>query len=205
MNEENNEWMPKTRTGRLVKSGEITSLDEIFHKNIPILEPEIVDYLVPNLEAVQLAAKRTTRVRDSGRQMSLQILAAVGNKDGYVGIGIGKGQSRNAAFGKAIRQAKLNIKKVARGCGSWECACSEEHSLPIKVSGKSGSVEITIMPGPKGLGIVAGKIAKQIIELAGIKDCWTQTKGNTKNSINFARATITALNNTVRQKSNIEV
>jgi small subunit ribosomal protein S5 len=65
------------------------------------------------------------------------------------------------------------------------------------VTGSCGSVKITLMPGPKGLGIVAGEVAKKVLELAGVRDVWTFTRGQTKTTINFAQATFDALKKTV--------
>jgi len=49
------------------------------------------------------------------------------------------------------------------------------------------------MPAPRGLGIAAGGPAKKVMEMAGIKDVWTRTEGETRSTINFALATYNAL------------
>ena len=97
------------------------------------------------------------------------------------------------AIEKSIKNAKRNIIHIHRGCGSWECACGEEHSLPFKITGKNSSVKIEIYPAPKGTGVVAGGTAKKILELAGIKDAWSKTFGQTTTRVNFALATLDAL------------
>ena len=99
---------------------------------------------------------------------------------------------------KAIRDAKLNIVPVRRGCGSWECRCGEPHSVPFTVVGKSGSVRVIIKPAPKGTGLVAGEVAKVVLRLAGIRDVWMDTFGETRTTVNFAKATVNALRNTYR-------
>ena len=43
-------WIPKTELGRDVVNGKYTNINEILKKGLVILEPEIVDYLVPNLK-----------------------------------------------------------------------------------------------------------------------------------------------------------
>ena len=65
--------------------------------------------------------------------------------------------------------------------------------LKRKGVGKSGSTQITILPAPAGIGIVAGATAKKVLEMAGVIDCWTVTKGRTRNTLNMVRATINAL------------
>ncbi|MGB9831584.1 MAG: 30S ribosomal protein S5, partial [Fervidicoccus fontis] len=97
---------------------------------------------------------------------------------------------------KAITNAKLNIVPIRRGCGSWECMCGSPHSVPFITRGKSGSVEIVLYPAPKGTGLVAGDIAKIVLRLAGIKDVWSKSFGETRSTYNFAKATYNALKNT---------
>ncbi|BAA79301.1 30S ribosomal protein S5P [Aeropyrum pernix K1] len=191
-------WQPRTRVGRLVKEGKIKSIDEIFRRNLPILETEIVDYLLPGLDHEVIDVSIVQKMTDAGRITRFRAVVVVGNKDGYVGLGKGKARQFRFAIEKAIRNAKLNIIPVRRGCGSWECTCGEAHSVPFTVRGKSGSVEVILKPAPKGTGLVAGDVAKVVLRLAGISDVWTFTKGETRTSYNFARATYLALRNTYR-------
>jgi len=194
------DWVPRTRLGRLVADGKIKTLDEALASDLPLKEPEIVDVLLPDLEDDVLEITMVQRMTDSGRRTKFRVTAVVGNRNGYVGIGTGKASQVAPAIQKAINNAKLNIFKVQRGCGSWECGCGGEHSLPFKVTGSAGSVRVTLIPGPKGLGIVAGDVAKRVIEMAGVKDVWSFTKGQTKTTVNFAKATYDALRKTMYVK-----
>ncbi|USS40859.1 30S ribosomal protein S5 [Thermococcus aggregans] len=194
------EWQPKTKLGMLVKEGQITDIHEIFRRGYQIKEPEIVDVLLPevnsreNQEVLDIAL--TVRMTDSGRRVRFRVLAAVGNRDGYVGLGIGHGREVGTAIRKAINYAKMNIIEIKRGCGSWECRCRRPHSIPFAVEGKSGSVKVKLMPGPRGLGLVIGDVGKKILSLAGVKDVWSQTLGETRTTVNFAKAVFGALYNT---------
>lgn len=191
-------WVPRTRIGKLVLEGKITSLREIFENSLPLLEPEIVDYLLPNLKYVRVDAKIVQKVTDAGRRTRFQVVVVVGDENGYVGIGIGKAKQYAEALAKAIRNAKLNIAPVRRGCGSWECRCSLPHSVPYIVKGKSGSVEVALKPAPRGTGLVAGDIAKIVLNLAGLKDVWSESYGETRTTLNFAKAVVNALHNTYK-------
>ncbi|GAB6102736.1 30S ribosomal protein S5 [Thermococcus atlanticus] len=194
------EWEPRTKLGILVKEGQITDIHEIFRKGYQIKEPEIVDVLLPevnmreNQEILDIAL--TVRMTDSGRRIRFRVLAAVGNRDGYVGLGIGHGREVGIAIRKAINYAKMNIIEIKRGCGSWECRCRRPHSIPFAVEGKEGSVKVRLMPGPRGLGLVIGDVGKKILALAGVKDVWSQTLGETRTTVNFAKAVFDALYNT---------
>ena len=185
------EWEPKTKMGQLVKDGTITDIDEIFEKGLPIMELEIVDALVPDLEE---------RMHKSGRKVNFRVIVAVGNKDGYVGLGQGKAKEVGPAIRKAVDNAKYNLIKVRRGCGDWGCVCGREHTVPFKVNGKTSSVNVTLMPAPAGVGLVVGDVGKTILKLAGIKDVWSQTFGQTQTTVNFANAVFEAL----KQLSNVK-
>ncbi len=191
-------WVPRTRVGRLVKEGKVTSLKEIFDRSLPLLEPEIVDYLLPDLVYERIDVNLVQKVTDAGRVSRFRVVVVVGNGDGFVGIGAGKARQYLVALQKAIRNAKLNITPVRRGCGSWECACGEPHSVPFVVSGKAGSVRVILKPAPKGTGLVAGDVAKKVLSMAGIKDVWTRSFGETRTTYNFAMAILNALRNTYK-------
>lgn len=186
-------WEPKTKLGRLVKSGEIRTMGEALRTGLPLREPEIVDILLPNLKDEILDVNMVQRMTDSGRRVKFAITAVVGNEDGYVGLGHAKAKEAGTSIRKAIKDAKLNIIEVKRGCGSWECRCGKPHTLPFAVKGKCGSIEVYLKPAPQGLGLVAGDVAKKILRLAGIKDIWTFATGTTRTTINYAKAVYDAL------------
>ncbi len=193
MNFNMEEWEPRTNLGRLVKEGVITSIDEIFEEGHPIMELEIIDALLPDLEEEVIDVNLVQRMHKSGRKVNFRVIVAVGNKDGYVGLGQGKAREVGPAIRKAVDDAKFNIIKVRRGCGDWGCVCGREHTVPFKVSGKSGSVRVTLIPAPGGVGLAIGDVGKTIMRLAGIDDVWSHTRGQTQTTVNFARATFDAL------------
>jgi len=187
------EWTPVTQLGYLVQRGEIKTIDEALRSKYPLKEYQIVDYLLPDLSEEVLDINLVQRMTDSGRRVKFRVCAIVGNGNGYLGIGIGKDALVRNGIEKAVKDAKLHLTFVRRGCGSWQCNCGEEHSLPYKVVGKSGSVEITLLPAPKGLGLAAGDISKRVLTFAGVKDVWTKKKGQTRTIFNQAFATYNAL------------
>lgn len=196
------EWIPKTELGRLVANNEINSIGEALHTKLPLQEYQIVDYLIPDLQDEVINIERAQRMTDSGRRMNYSITAAVGNGNGYIGIGRGKAKEAAPAIRKAINNAKTNIIEIKRGCGSWECGCGRAHSLPFEVIGKSGSVEVTLKPAPQGVGRAVGDVAKIILRMAGIDDAWGFAKGHTKTTVNYALASFDAMRNTSRMKIN---
>jgi len=201
-------WNPKTGIGKRIKSGEITKIDEILDNGLKILEPEIVDALLPNLKTELLLIgqskgkfgggqrrvfRQTQKKTREGNKPNFAAYAVVGDNNGYVGIGYGKSRETVPAREKAIRNAKLNIIKIKRGCGSWQCSCGEPHSIPFKIQSKCGSSIIKIMPAPKGKGLCIEKECQKILGMAGIKDVWSKTKGQSRVKTNLAVACFDAL------------
>ncbi len=189
-------WVPLTGLGKMVVSGELKSIDEVLDSGKPIKELQIVDAFLTDLQDEVLDITMVQRMTDSGRRVKFRAIVVVGNRDGYIGFGQGKDVQVGNAIKKGIDDAKLNLIRVKRGCGSWECGCDEIHSVPMEVTGKAGSVRVTLKPAPQGIGLVTGDIAKKVLELAGIKDVWTFTNGQTRTTINFAKATFEALRKT---------
>lgn len=200
-------WQPKTDLGLKVKNKEITHIDQILDKGLRIMEPEIIDSLLEVESDLILigqskgkfgggqrrAFRQTQKKTMEGNKPKFSAFAVVGNKDGYIGVGLGKSKETIPAREKAVRNAKLNLFRIRRGAGSWEDASAEPHSIPFAVTGKCGSVILTLMPAPKGKGLIVEKEVAKILQLAGIKDVWSKTQGQTKNRINFVKATERAL------------
>ncbi len=186
-------WTPKTRLGTMVKNGEIKTMSDVLKSGLPLREPQVVDLLLPDVEDEVIDVKMVQRMTDSGRRVKFVITVVVGNKDGFVGLGQAKGKEVGLSIKRAIENAKVNMIEIRRGCGSWECGCRTPHTIPFLVTGKSGSVEVTFKPAPRGIGLATGDVAKKILRLAGVKDCWAFTEGKTKTVVNYAKGVYDAL------------
>lgn len=173
------EWKPRTTLGQMVTSGKITSMDQIYENGMRIQEPEIVKHLLPDIKSHVVHVGIVQKQTDAGEMTRFAALVAIGNEAGWFGIGTGKAAQMRNAIDKATNSAYLNVIPIKLGCGSWECRCTQYHSIPFKVSGKGGSVTVELVPGPRGLGLVAGEDIKILLRLAGLKDAWTKTFGST--------------------------
>ncbi|NOX71785.1 MAG: 30S ribosomal protein S5 [Candidatus Micrarchaeota archaeon] len=208
-------WVPRTQLGKDVTEGKYKSIDDIIDAGKVILEPEIVDFLVPDLrqEIIYIggtpgkgggirrtATRMTARMHKSGRRMTLTAMVVVGNEGGIIGIGTASSTEHRIAIEKATKKAKLSVIRVKRGCGSWECNCGGNHSIPYKTEMKRGSVIIKLLPTPKGVGIVSDKESKKIFQMAGIKDIWSNASGQTGTRMNLAYAIFDALKNLSSRK-----
>jgi small subunit ribosomal protein S5 len=200
-------WKPRTDLGKLVKDKKIKHIDEILEKGKKILEDEIVDSLL-KVESELLFAgqskgkfgggkrrawRQAQKKTKEGNIITFSSLIVVGDKNGHIGLGFGKAKETLPAREKALRDAKKNIFKIKRGSGSFEGKSEKPHSIPFKVSGKCGSCSIILIPAPQGTGLVIGKEGKKILRLAGIEDVYTQSKGKTRTTLNYAKAIINAL------------
>ena len=217
-NREKKPWIPRTKLGHRVLKGEFATIEDVLRSGELILEGGIVDHLVPELreEIIYIggspgkgggtrrtATKRTARMHKSGRRFKLTALVVVGNENGVLGIGKESSREHRIALEKASEQAKINVVRVRRGCGSWECGCGGEHSIPFRSQGKYGSVTVKLIPAPKGVGIVANDTTKKILTLAGIKDIWVKTEGQTSTRQNLAYAVFSALKNLNKTKGEL--
>lgn len=211
------DWKPKSRLGKEIFSGKKITIDEIFEKGIEIVEPQIVDMLLPDIksEIIMIGGssgkgggsrrtpfRRTARMHKSGRRYRISVITVVGNENGYVGIGLVRGPigKNREVLDKSLNKAKLNIIPIRRGCGSWECRCRGNHSIPFTVTAKVGSVRVKLMPAPKGLGLCVSDEVKKVLRLAGIKDIWCKVRGKSQTRVNLIKAVFEALRKTNKYK-----
>ena len=190
------EWKPRTTLGAQVMAGKITSMDQIYENGMRIQEAEIVKHLLPDMKSQVVHVGIVQKQTDAGEMTRFNALVAVGNEAGWFGIGKGKSSQMRMSIDKATNAAYLNVIPVKLGCGSWECKCNQLHSVPFKVRGRGGSVTIDIIPGPRGLGIVAGANIKSLLKLAGLKDSWTKSFGSTNTMSSTTKAIFNALRST---------
>jgi small subunit ribosomal protein S5 len=212
-------WKPKTDLGRRVMAKKVSNIDEILDKNVKILEEQVVDSLLSLGSDLLLigqskgkfgggkrrAWKQTQRKTMEGNVPTFSAAVIVGDRAGHVGVGFGKAKETLPAREKAVRKAKLNVIKVTRGCGSFDCLCNEPHTVPFKVEGKCGSSVLILYPAPQGTGLVIGGECKKILRLAGIKDVYSKTFGQTRTTINLAQACIDALKKTTTKAKKIAI
>jgi len=192
-------WIPKTSIGKRVIAGEINSMEEILSKGLRIQEAGIVKKLLPDLKTEVIDVGIIQKMTPNGQSTRFKALVAAGNENGWLGIGMGKSKQMRIAIEKANNAAYLSVSPVKLGCGSWECRCDQNHSVPFKVKGKGGSVTIEILPAPRGLGLVAGRKIKNLLKMAGIKDAWTTAKGSTPTMNSTSKAVLECLRQTFSQ------
>jgi small subunit ribosomal protein S2e len=190
------EWVPVTKLGRLVKDGKITSLEEVFLYSLPVKEAQIIDFFLPEGKVQEEVMKIMPVQKQSaaGQRTRFKCFLAIGDADGHIGLGVKCASEVSLAIQGAIILAKLSIVPVRRGY--WGSKMGLPHTVPMKVTGKCGSVRVRLVPAPRGTGLVASPVPKKILTMAGIHDCYTSSRGHTRTMGNFLKATFAALGNT---------
>ena len=189
------EWVPLTNLGRLVKMGLVKKLEQIFYHSIPIKEYQIVDELVKlnnkTLKEECMKIKSVQKQTKAGQRTRFKAVVAVGDGDGHVGVGSKLAKEVQVAMKGAVIAAKLNIVPVRRGY--WGGKIGQPHTLATKVTGKCGSVRLRLIPAPVGTGIVGAPPTKKLLGFAGVTDIFSQSTGSTDTMENFVRAIYDAL------------
>ena len=137
----------------------------------------IIDTSNLELEDNVVTIKRVTKVVKGGRNMRFTALVVVGDKNGHVGVGLGKATEIPEATKKLV-----------------EVPIDENGSVPHDLTGKFGSASVLIKRAPEGTGIIAGGPARSVLELAGYKNIRTKSLGS-NNKKNVVLAAIEGLKN----------
>ncbi|MCI8746825.1 MAG: 30S ribosomal protein S5 [Lachnospiraceae bacterium] len=148
----------------------------------------IIDASQLELEDNVVTIKRVTKVVKGGRNMRFTALVVVGDKNGHVGVGLGKA----AEIPEAIRKGKEDATKKL-----VEVPIDPNGSVPHDFIGKFGSASVLIKKAPEGTGIIAGGPARAVLELAGYKNIRTKSLGS-NNKQNVVLAAINGLDNLKR-------
>ena len=143
----------------------------------------IIDASQLELNDNVVSIKRVTKVVKGGRNMRFTALVVVGDGNGHVGAGLGKA----AEIPEAIRKGKEDATKKL-----ITVALDENASIPHNFDGKFGGSQIVLKRAPEGTGIIAGGPARNVLELAGIRNIRTKCLGS-RNKQNVVLATLEGL------------
>lgn len=141
---------------------------------MPRINPDTLE-----LEEQVIRTNKVQKTHKGGRTLSWSVLVAVGDRNGHVGIGLGKAAGIPDAIRKSIEDAKKNIVEVPL-VGT---------TIPHEIEMDFGAAKVRMKPASPGTGVVAGGAVRPILELAGVRDVLAKSLGS-PNAINTARATM---------------
>jgi len=190
---EEKEWVPVTKLGRLVKERKIESIEDIYLHSLPIKEYQIIDaFFAPGtLKDEVMKIHPVQKMTSAGQRNRFVCYVLVGDQNGHIGLGAKCAKEVATAIRGGIIAAKMALIPVRRGY--WGGKLGFPHTVPMKVSGKCGSVRMRLVPAPRGSGVVGSPVCKKMMSFAGVTDCFSCSCGHTRTKGNFMKATFEAL------------
>lgn len=125
---------------------------------------------------------RSSKVVKGGRRFSFSALVVAGDREGKIGLGLGKGHEVSECIKKGTENAKTRMVKVSLNA----------NTIPHEVYSEYGGAKVLLRPASPGTGLICGKTVRAVVETAGVRDLLSKSLGS-KNSANVAKATLQAL------------
>ena len=141
-----------------------------------------IDTSALELTTTIVKIRRVAKTVKGGRNIRFSVAVVCGDKNGHVGVGLGKALEIPEAVRKAEEDAKKNMISVPM-VGT---------SIQHRNVGEFGAARVLLMPATQGTGVIAGSSVRTVLEHAGIKDVRAKSIGS-DNTVNQAFATLEGL------------
>ncbi len=127
--------------------------------------------------------RRTAKTYKGGRRFRFGAMGVIGDRNGRVGVGLGKAREVPVAVQKGQHVARRNVIDVP---------IQDPGTIPHEVLGEHGTSRVMLKPAGAGTGVIAGSVPRAIVELAGYSNLLTKELGS-RNQTNVAYAVIDGL------------
>ncbi|CAL1372802.1 unnamed protein product [Linum trigynum] len=141
------------------------------------------DKIRDGFEERVIQVRRVTKVVKGGKQLHFRAIVVVGDKQGQVGVGVGKAKEVIGAVQKSAINARRNIITVP---------LTKYSTFPHRSDGKYGAANVMLRPASPGTGVIAGGAVRIVLEMAGVENALGKQLGS-NNALNNARATVVAV------------
>lgn len=131
---------------------------------------------------------RVSKKTKGGNKIRFATLVVVGDRNGKVGLGLGKSADVSNSIQKAIAYAKKRMISVP----------IVNQSISNSIYVKEGAAKVMLKPAPLGTGIIAGGAVRSVVEVAGIRNISSKILG-TANKASNVYATFEALRQLSKQ------
>jgi len=142
------------------------------------------DDFAQSFEERVIYINRVAKVVKGGKNLGFTAIVAVGDKNGRVGVGLGKAREVADAIRKGNEIARRNMKSYPLSDGG--------RTIPHPVEAEFEATKVIIKPAAPGTGVIAGGVVRAILEALGVQDAITKVLGS-RTPINVAYCTIAAL------------
>lgn len=121
-----------------------------------------------NVDRKTVSIRRVAKVTQGGKRLRFSAMVIAGDKNGSVGVGLGRGVDTRAAVEKGSAKAEKNMKKIEL-IGD---------TIPHEIEIKYGACRVILRPARPGTGVIAGSAARIVLELAGIENVYAKQLGS---------------------------